>query len=355
MPPKPRDPNFLRNDVSRHGLRAIDPLSDKAVALEGFPYFLENHSLCRLPERLTPGLPKLLAWVCRHPSGGVLRFATDSRKLVLRVEFETEELCDRTPNHALFGFDAYLGRGPAKRFVKTLYNRKSSLVLEDGIEDLPEGLKEWTLYFPVRNHVSSMRLLVEKGAVLRAPRPYRLTRPVLFYGSSIVEGGCASRAGLTYPAIIGRALDVPIINYGFGGSALGEPEVAKAIAALDMSALVLDYDHNTPSVEHLTATHWPFYRCIRKAHPRLPIVVVSSVTWHNEPAYFGARADVLHNTVRRARAAGDRHISFIHGKTIFPADRWWDCSGDGTHPNDYGFRCMAEVIGGKLEALLFGD
>jgi hypothetical protein len=347
------DPNLVATTYDIKGLRFVDALDHAGVTLEGFPYFWENGTLCRLPERIVPTLPDLCQWVCRHPAGGVLRLCTDSPRVALRVRYETGETCVRTPWQALFGWDAYRGSGTKREFMKTLYSLSKDLVLVDGVNGNPGGkLQEWCLYFPVRNHVRTVELGLEKGASLEPPAPRTVEKPILFYGSSIVEGGCASRAGITYPMLVGRDLDAHVINYGFGGSGRGEPEVAQAIADLDLSAVVIDYDHNAPSVEHLKKTHWPFYRTIRRAHPRLPILIVSSVNCRTAPEYFGRRAAVIEHTYTHARAAGDTRVRFLHGKTIWPADRWSDCTIDRTHPNDHGFRLMADAIGKKLGAIV---
>ncbi len=346
-----RDPNFVAARFDTKGLRFVDALDHAAVELEGFPYCWENGSLCRLPERILPALPELCQWVCRHPAGGVLRFCTDSPRIALRVQYETGETCPTTPWKALFGWDVYAGSGTKREFLKTLYNVNAKLVLLDGVDN-PGGMREYSLYFPVRNHPAAVELGLEKGAELQLPPPRTVRKPILFYGSSIVEGGCASRGGLTYPMVLGRRLDAHVINYGFGGSGRGEQQVAEAIAALELSAFIMDYDHNTPSLQHLKKTHWPFYRTIRKAQPHLPIVMVSSVNYRNAPEYFRARATVIEQTYRRARAAGDKRVWFLHGKSIWPADHWWDCAGDRLHPNDYGFQLMADAIGAKLKTML---
>jgi len=348
MPINPRDPNFIAPSFDIAGLTFVDALRSESIALEGFPYFQENNSLCRLPESIVPALPELARWVCRHPAGGLLRFRTDSPRIALRVKYETSEFCPTTPSKALVGWDAYMGSGKKRVFVKTLYSLDTKLVLIDGVDGLDKTMREWTLYFPVRNHPQTVELGIDKDAAIKPPPPHRVKKPILFYGSSIVEGGCASRGGLTYPMIIGRQLDAPVINYGFGGSGRGELEVAEAIAKLDLAAVVIDYDHNSPSPEHLRKTHWKFFRHIRKARPLRPILLVSSVNFRNAPGYFGTRAAIIENTCRKARAAGDRRVWFLHGKTIYPKDRWWDCSGDHLHPNDFGFQCMAEAIGKKL-------
>jgi lysophospholipase L1-like esterase len=105
----------------------------------------------------------------------------------------------------------------------------------------------------------------------------------------------------------------------------------------------MDYDHNTPSVEHLRKTHEPFFRIVREAHPDLPVVFVTSPNYAKDAAFFGKRAQVILDTYENARAAGDGHVQFVHGAGMSHGD-WLDCTVDGLHPNDVGFRRMVDAI-----------
>ena len=68
---------------------------------------------------------------------------------------------------------------------------------------------------------------MDEGAVIKPARPFALSKPVVFYGTSITQGGCASRPGMSYTAIVGRKLNLDFVNQGFSGNGLGEPEVAR--------------------------------------------------------------------------------------------------------------------------------
>ena len=106
----------------------------------------------------------------------------------------------------------------------------------------------------------------------------------------------------------------------------------------------MDYDHNTPDAGHLQRTHRPFFEIIRKAHPQLPVVFVSSPTYHRDPEYYELRRQVILDTFLSAQGNGDNRLWFVDGKTFFPADRWGDCTVDCLHPNDAGFRRMTDLI-----------
>ena len=106
---------------------------------------------------------------------------------------------------------------------------------------------------------------------------YRDMKPVLYYGSSITQGGCCSRPGNTYQAVVSRRLNIDFVNLGFSGNARGERAMAEYVAAQPMSAFAFDYDHNAPSVEHLKNTHYDFY-CIKRTTPLTQIVLLPGET-----------------------------------------------------------------------------
>ncbi|MBR6916255.1 MAG: hypothetical protein IKN36_07835, partial [Clostridia bacterium] len=168
-------------------------------------------------------------------------------------------------------------------------------------------------------------------------------KPVLFYGSSITQGACASRPGLSYPAILGRRLDFEVINLGFSGSARGERVVAELIASLPLSAFVFDYDHNAESAEELERTHEPFFKIVREAQPSLPIIMISKADGLSGREQTLKRRDVIKKNYESALARGDRNVWFIDGTLIYGDDAE-NCTVDNAHPNDIGFRHMVDAI-----------
>ncbi|MBQ9358132.1 MAG: hypothetical protein IJT95_01165, partial [Abditibacteriota bacterium] len=199
--------------------------------------------------------------------------------------------------------------------------------------------------------VKELYVGVQKGSTIKRAPDYKYEKPVVFYGSSITHGACASRNGCSYEALLSRSLDMNFLNLGFGGCALGEQAMAEYIAGLDMSVFVMDYDHNAPTEEHLRDTHYAFYRTVREKQPGVPIIMLSRPKpnlWPDEKE----RRDIIKSTWKRARDEGDKNVYFIDGSTLVDAyagDAW---SVDRVHPNDYGFVSMAKGIEKVLKPLL---
>ena len=208
-------------------------------------------------------------------------------------------------------------------------------------------MRSYTINFPVHAVVESLEIGLSPDAKLDFARPYRDIKPVIFYGSSIVHGTAASRPGTIYPAIISRDLNLDFRNIGFSGMAKAEPVLGEWLATLPMSVFVYDYDHNSPDLDHLRATHYPFYEIIREKNPDVPVIMITRPDYWTYPTkqeHILQRRDIIMESYLKARAAGDKNVYFIDGLSFFSTDHPYECSVDGVHPNDYGFFMMYKAV-----------
>jgi len=226
--------------------------------------------------------------------------------------------------------------------------------VECGFEDVIDlpGKEERliTINMPSYSGVSRLYIGLEKDAVIKEATDYRYECPVVYYGASITQGACASRPGNAYQNILSRWLDCDFVNLGFSGNAKGEPAMAEWICGLNMRCLVMDYDRNAPTVEHLDATHEKMFQMIRKVHPTLPILLLS------HPRYYLTEEDkqrlaVIRRTYDHAVESGDKNIYFIEGPELMKAIKD-EGTIDGSHPNDAGFYSMAHAIEPVLRKML---
>ncbi len=278
-----------------------------------------------------------------HTAGGRVRFKTDSPYLALKVFIPGVSGMSHMAYSGIAGFDLYEQRkgeflfrgrfGPGIKTETTEYGGK--VTLRGGLCDL-------VLSFPLYNAVNEVYVGIKRGSVLEEGEEYKITEPIVFYGSSITQGGCASRPSTCYQPYISHRFNADFVNLGFSGSAKGEPAMAEYIASLNMSAFVLDYDYNAPTIEHLKKTHLPFYKAVRNANPDLPIVIISRPTPSDRK-----RFEVVKATYDYAVANGDKKVKLIDGDTLFGGEFDY-CTVDGCHPNDFGFYKMGKVIGDAL-------
>ncbi len=303
-----------------------------------------------------------------HTAGGRVRFATDSEYVAIRCKWtQPMFIAPHMPLTGTAGFDLYITEEDGsshffKNFGPPFWHGN---VDKDGYRSCgtyfaDRSMREITINFPLYNGIAELEIGIHGESVLKAPKDYRLDKPVVFYGSSVTQGGCASRPGTCYPAIATRNLNLDHINLGFSDSARGDKAMAEYIASLEMSAFVFDYDHNAQSPQWLQDTHYPFYEIIRKAHPDIPIICMSRCSmgeydWPGKFAEAETRRRIIQDSVRRAKENGDTNIYFIDGANAFGAPSPTDCFVDGTHPNDVGFHYMANALTPVLKEALHLD
>ena len=323
--------------------------TDEPVRIFGVPHFEEKRTLRRLPDDLAA----LISWskVGMRVPGARMCFRTDSPTLRIGIELETlhtdigMSLYTCQSAHVLLGEHKnphYLGLVHPRNYEEKIFER------EFGKAPIMEDV---TIFLPMAELVSTVWVEVEDTATIEAPTPYRPSLPIAFYGSSITEGGHATRPCNTYTAILSARLDTDYYNFGFSGNAKGQLPIADYICTLDISLLVIDYDHNAPDPEFLKNTHEPFYRRIREKKPNLPIVFTTRPNFEHTPNADERRA-VVRATYERARAAGDTNVYFIDGETFFGTSERYLCTTDATHPNDIGHQRMADVYEPVLAGIL---
>lgn len=315
--------------------------------LEGFPWSAPGESLYRLPKHFSLNeVNEGQLRLAHHTSGGAIRFATDARYLALRATLHESCDMDHMPLTGSMGFDLFRGRGSDAIHVATVKPQRDQLELEAIIFGNEEGMQEWLINLPLYSGVESLEIGLSPDASIQIPAFHQIEAPVLFYGSSITQGACASRPGNAYPAMLCRELDVELINLGFAGSAHGELPLAAAIGDLKLSAFVMDYDHNPATVEPLRATHEKFFKAVREKQPELPILLISRCDFwdYKNTAACRERREVIHTTWRNARARGDLNVFFIDGEQLFGATHRTWCTVDTCHPNDLGFYKIFEQV-----------
>ncbi|MBQ9802798.1 MAG: SGNH/GDSL hydrolase family protein [Clostridia bacterium] len=295
----------------------------------------------------------------RCTAGGRVRFRTDSRYIAIKAVMKNGSPMVHMPLTGQSGFDLYRVDKKGKDLYYRTFVPPRGMTEGYSSAHWVEGTEaDYTINFPLYDGVKELYVALKRNAHLSEPTPYAIEKPVVYYGSSITQGGCASRPGNAYQAIISRHLGVDHINLGFSGSAKGELGMAEYIATLDMSAFVMDYDHNTNNEEHLKQTHEPFFKAVRAAHPTLPIIIVSApnVLLKGDEKFsygrFTARRAIVRRTYENALIAGDKNVYFIDGAQLFKGEDWDACTVDGTHPNDLGFFRMATRIGKDVRKVL---
>lgn len=359
------DKNFKINFKIPEDTEFYDCFSDP-IKIHGLYLDNDENVFTRLPESFMErnDINDGLKYLMHDTAGGRIRFATDSPYVAVVVELLHVVNMMHMPPTGHSGMDVYTCKMGESNFTyKKTFMPKATM--EDG-DRIYSGLCEFGAYDDYKNHevmlnmplyngLVSVKVGIKKGCSLFSPVPYKIDKPVYFYGSSITQGGCASRPGNTYMSHISRWLDCDFVNLGFSGSAKGEIEIAEYIASREMSAFVLDYDANAPTKEHLLKTHYPFYKTIRDKHPDIPIIIVSYPKFDKRPPFLPYLSDkytkdqrvcnkIILETYLKAIDEGDENVYYIDGETMYGTEEQDACTVDNCHPNDLGFYKMAKMI-----------
>lgn len=339
------DKNFkVETKIEREGLTFYD--ADQApFKIHGV--FREGEHYVRMPSDIAKSVSDRVFSLYAHTAGGRVRFVTNSPYVAISVKLNKAYKMSHFAFTGSIGCDMYSGT----RYIGTIVPPANVTNEYEGVINVPfNEEREYTINMPLYSETDKIYIGIKEGSTLKAAPDYKTEKPIVYYGSSITQGGCASRPGNAYQSIISRELDADFINLGFSGSAFAEDKMAEYIASLDMSVFVYDYDHNAPNLEHYKNTHEKFFKIIREKNPDLPILMMT------RPKYYldedeQARLQVMLNTYNSAIAAGDKNVYCIKGPDLIEAVRE-SALVDGGHPNDSGFVSMARVVGNKLKEML---
>lgn len=312
----------------------------------------------RLPARAEAfARPKVWS-LSRDSSGICVRFVTDATTLHARWRLTSKSLSMvHMPATGVSGLDLYVRlEDGAWRWLSV--GRPTELENEAQlVSGIPAGRREYRLYLPLYNGVSSVELGIPKDASITKapPRPTERSKPIVFYGTSITHGGCASRPGMTHVAILGRRLDRPVINLGFSGNGHLDLPLAPLFAEIDAAVYVLDCVPNMDA-DMIRERAEPFVRKLRAARPNTPIVLVEDRTYPNAFLVTSRRRA---NQERRAayRQAynnlvndGVTGLSYVPGDSLLGQDG--EDTVDGSHPTDLGFFRQANTLERVLRPLV---
>lgn len=342
------DKNFAQNMVTTKDGWAEYTIPHPSFALYGIFYDEKEKCFARMDIAVANEVNDGVRYLCKHTTGGRLRFATDSNKLKLSGAYDYLWVMEHMPMVGSCGFTLFEETEKGAQFVTHM---TPMLKDEKGFTreiKLPgEGMRSYTLYFPLYNDLKNLTISLEEGAKVEQGKKHKDILPILYYGSSITQGGCAGRPDTGYQGLIHKKNNVDFINLGFSGNGKAEDNMVDYLASIDCSLFVCDYDHNAPTVEYLRDTHYRLYERYRKVRPDTPILFISKPDVQND-VDGEERIRIIKGTYLKAKRQGDNNVYFLSGKRFYGKGNTWDYAIEGCHPTDRGFARMAEEIYKKM-------
>ncbi|MBN1807247.1 MAG: SGNH/GDSL hydrolase family protein [Sedimentisphaerales bacterium] len=317
----------------------------------------------RLPAK-AEALVREPVWNLSHHSAGMcVRFVTDANEIRARWELRSKRLA--MPHMAatgVSGLDLYV-KSAGEKWKWLAVGRPTDFPVNSVtfVKDITKDMREYLLYFPLYNGVESIKLGVPEGAVFRkAPAYPKGRKPIVFYGTSITQGGCASRTGMVHTAILGRRFNYPVINLGFSGNGCMEPEMADLLAELDPFVYVLDCLPNMDG-QMVAERVAPFVKKLRKAHPETPILLVEDSTY-SDAFFIASRRQrntenrrELHRVYSGLKSEGIENLYYLRGDKLLGDEIDNLATVDGSHPTDLGFMRLTDAFYEALKPILLNS
>ena len=326
---------------------------DARLTVSGLAWFKEESpALRRLPTRLKATIPPKAWNQAEAPSGGRIRFTTDSQTVAVIAQGASGSPPAHITAIANGGFDLYVDGG---YFGSVAPDTHGEIRHQWTVGKTP-ARREITIYLPLGRPVAVKEILLAPGAVVEAPRPFALAKPVVYYGSSITQGIAAANPAATYQALLGRWMNVDFVNLGLSGNGFGEPALAEATAEIDAACFVVDYWAN-PSTAVYRETLPKFIDLLRAKHPLTPIIVTGPYynPSEDQPGEAGVRQIekrvVAREFVAARIKAGDAHLFHVDGLEMLSKAQA-DGLVDGRHANSLGFYFCAKGLEPHLRSAL---
>lgn len=321
-------------------------------ALPTNPVWVRWDSAQSIP--MTPAVKAL----ARHSAGIAVLFETNSTYLRVKWSVAQRKFYNNITPIAHSGLDLYAMENGRWQFVNTARpgDRETNFAYPV-VSNMDGATRQYMLYLPIYNELTSLEIGVSPQAMLAKPvKPgIDTTRRIVIYGSSILQGASASRAGMTYPSIISRRTGWEMVNLGFSGNGKMEFPVAELLATMPAAVFVLDCIPN-PTPAEIRERAYPFIKHLLDKRPEVPVLLVE--TSNRETGFFDRKiGDVVREKNRlirevyeQLRKEGYRQLHYLRGADLIGHDH--EGTIDGTHNTDIGFMRQAEVILPVLKKLM---
>jgi hypothetical protein len=298
-------------------------------------------------------------WDLSKASAGItVRFHSNSTSINLKWTVLNDFDMPHMAATGIKGIDLYTKYNNKWRYVTTAgalvgqkkYQNnnvpKDSINEYELIKNLTPEFREYKLFLPLYDGVTRLEIGIDANATIKRAVP-NAQKPIVFYGTSITQGGCASRPGMAHTNIISRKLDMECINYGFSGNGRMEMPIVEHISEIDANFYVIECLQNM-NTEEVKKRVLPLVKTIRKKQPNTPIVLVENMMY--KTAFMDKTIETeliqenlaLKNEYDNILKSGIQNIYYIKDKQHEKMDN--EGTVDGVHLTDLGFLRYADYL-----------
>jgi lysophospholipase L1-like esterase len=339
-------------------------LSDSTFSVidgQGWPKEMRD-SIQRFPSRLRPLVSKSVWEQSRQSAGLSIRFVSNAPEIIVRYKVSGPVAKSNMPLTGTSGVDLYaIDSDGLMHWASANYSITDSVQFtfsqlrpNDNFHKLG---REYQLFLPLFNTIDHLEIGVPEGSLFKA-LPKRIEKPIVVFGSSIVQGESATRPGMAWTNILSRKLDRSVVNLGFSEKPLLDKGMINLINEIDARIFVfdvmLDFANSTMDSSELSKSIIEAIKTIREKHPRTPILFTEHAGYtdgylKSNRQTLGEDANKLLNETFKELI--NENISGLYLLTKQEIGMQLDEMSDGEHPNDLGMMRYAEAYEKKLREL----
>ena len=285
-------------------------------------------------------------WTLSKCSAGIsVRFLSNSTRIKLKWTVLNDAYMNHMAATGIKGIDLYVKDNDQWRYVNTA--RPSGVNNEaELIKNITQEFREYKMFLPLYDGITDLEVGIDTNSLIKKSMPNK-EQPIVFYGTSITQGGCASRPGMAHTNIISRKLGIDCINFGFSGNGRMEKAIVELISEIDASIYVIECLQNMDASGVMERT-LPTVEIIRKKHFTTPIIFVENIMY--ESAFLDKNIEtelnhenlVLHNEYKKILEKGFQNIFYIDNNYSLQGDH--EGTVDGVHLTDLGFLRYADHL-----------
>ena len=360
------DPNFATVTVKDEDDVKWISAHDERMSLYGVYYDKDEGLYMRMPVDIAMAANEKLGWAVIMTTGGRLRFVTDSPYIVIKASLPAFAPMPHMTIRGSHGFGVYadgffensyspnfkdfLSVGQDSPLKQRIYFAQKNTLFHKNTTRGENHKSIIDVYFPLYGGVAELYLGVAQGSVIEKAPEYEIKKPLVFYGSSITQGACASHPGNDYTAMIARRLNADYINLGFSGNGNAEAPMIDYINGIDGSLFAFDYNMYEKFPDRVLPPHYSIYERIREKHPGVPILMYDKPA--SDYTFYQKREDTIRETYERAVSEGDELVAFVSAHELFGEGDRDACTVDASHPTDFGAVRITEALFPVIKALL---
>ncbi len=343
-------------------IRWIDPLAAGFPVVQGQAWTQElSKNYQRLPDRMQPDVRPMVWKLSGHSAGLAIHFRSNAAPIRVRYTLihSDERAMEHMPATGVSGLDLYArDRGGREQYVARSADWSSPDTVYYQFRPRPDtdfariGY-EFQLYLPLYNGVSHLEIGVDSAAQFEL-LPLRTEKPIVAYGTSILQGACASRPGMAWTTLLSRGLDYPLLNFGFSGNGTMDSVILAELGGLDARLYIVDCLPNLTRVPDSAVTErYSKGIALLRKYRETPILLVEHAEAEADGGDSAARAKnvLLRSCYERLLSEGTKELYYLSCQEIGLPD---DALVDGIHPSDYGMVRQAAACEAMIREI-FGE